>query len=153
MRGQTLVEFALVAPLFLLLVCAMADFGRMFYVQMTLQNAVRQAGRFAMTGNHLPDPNNPGKYLSRVQSVIQTAQQAALGLNVTNIQINGQGNCTGVGSTCSAGGPGTPVTISLTTNLQLITPVISHYFGSNGVYQFTVSVTFQNQPFPPGSTT
>ncbi|HMD77213.1 MAG TPA: TadE family protein, partial [Terracidiphilus sp.] len=60
-----LVEFALVVPLFLLLVFAVADFGRLFFMQMTLQNAVRQAGRFAMTGSHLPDPNNPGKNLSR----------------------------------------------------------------------------------------
>ena len=97
MRGQSLVEFALVAPMFFLLVFAVADVGRLFYVQMTLQNAVRQAGRYAMTGNHLSGQ-------TRVQSVIQIAQQAAMGLNVTNIQINGQGNCTVTGNTCSAGG-------------------------------------------------
>ena len=141
MRGQTLVEFATVTVLFFSLLFAVIDFGRLFYVQMTLQNAVRQAGRYAMTGNHLTGQ-------TRVQSVIAIATQAANGLDVSNIQINGQ-YCGK--TTCNAGGPGSPVTISLQTNLQLITPVISQFFGPNG-YQFTVSVTFQNEPFPPSQT-
>src|SRR5581483_8506070 len=67
MRGQSLVEFAMIALLFLLF--GVVDFGRLFFVQMTLQNAVRQAGRFAITGNHLQDPKNPGQNLSRVNSI------------------------------------------------------------------------------------
>src|SRR5437899_784452 len=51
-RGTAAVEFALVAPLFLLLVFGILDFGRLFYVQETLQHALREAGRFAVTGQH-----------------------------------------------------------------------------------------------------
>lgn len=144
--GTTLVEFALVLPIFVLLLLAIADFARLFYVEMTLQNAVREAGRYAITGNHVPDPNHQGQTLSRVKSIAQIAQQAAMGLDVSNLQIisvnGGSGN---------AGGPGDTVTISLTTNLKLLTPIIAQFF-KNGVYSFTVSVSFRNEPFPPANT-
>jgi Flp pilus assembly protein TadG len=141
-----MLEFALVAPLFLFLVFAVIDFGRMFFVQMNLQNAVLEAGRFASTGNHLTDPNNPGQTLSRAASIIATAQQAALGASITNIQISSVNGGSG-----SAGGPGDIVTVSLTTSLQLLTPMVARYF-LNGDYTFTSSATFKNEPFPPGNT-
>jgi Flp pilus assembly protein TadG len=145
-KGQTMLEFALVAPLFVFLVFAVIDFGRMFFVQMNLQNAVLEAGRFASTGNHLPDPNNPGQTLSRVASIIATAQQAALGASITNIQISSLNGGSG-----SAGGPGDIVTVSLTTSLELLTPMVARYF-LNGAYTSTSSATFKNEPFPPGNT-
>lgn len=145
--GQSLVEFAFVVPLFFLLLFAIFDFGRLFYVQMTLQNAVRQAGRYAVTGNHLPDPLHPGSDLSRVASIIKTAQQAAAGLDVTSIKVSSASGGSG-----SAGGPGDTVTISLSTNLKLITPLIGRFFGAKGVYPFTVSVSFKNEPFSPAKT-
>jgi Flp pilus assembly protein TadG len=146
MKGQSLLESALVMSLFFLLTFGMLDFGRMFYVQMTLQNAVREAGRFASTGNHLPDPKHPGQNLSRMDSIIATATQGALGSSVTGIQVtSAQG---GVGD---PGGPGDTVTVSITSDLKLITPLIAHFF-KNGTYTFTSSVTFKNEPFPPNQT-
>jgi len=53
-RGTSLVEFALVAPMVFLLLFAVFDFARLFYVEMTLQNAVRVAGRYGVTGTTLP---------------------------------------------------------------------------------------------------
>jgi Flp pilus assembly protein TadG len=147
MKGQTIMEFPVIVPLFFLLLFGVIDFGRLFFVQMSLQNAIRQAGRFAVTGNHLPDPKKPGQNLSRVDSIIKTAQQAAMGLDVTNVQVTSS-----KGGTGNAGGPGDTVTISLTTNMKLITPIISRFFGPKGTYKFTVSVSFKNEPFPPGNT-
>lgn len=145
-RGQTLLETAIVAVLFFLLTFGVLDFGRMFYVQMTLQNAVREAGRFASTGNHLPDPNHKWQSLSRIDSIIQVATRAALGTSVSNIQITSQ-----QGGKGSAGGPGDTVTVSITTNLKLITPLIAAFF-PGGQYTFTSSTTFKNEPFPASQT-
>jgi Flp pilus assembly protein TadG len=148
--AQSIVEFAIVVPLFLLLTFAVIDLGRLFFVQMTLQHAMRQAARLAVTGNTLPDPSNPVNQLSRVNSIILAAQQAAVGLDVTSIQISSaQGGNSGP---ARAGGPGDTVTIALTTNLRLITPVIGRFFGANGTYTFTVQTTFRNEPFPPSQT-
>ena len=146
MKGQSLLESALVTTLFFLLTFGMLDFGRMFFVQMTLQNAVREAGRFASTGNHLPDPKKPGQNMSRVDSIIATATQAALGANVSGIQITST-----KGGTGDPGGPGDTVTVAVTSDLTLITPLIAHLF-PNGKYSFTSSVTFKNEPFPPNQT-
>jgi Flp pilus assembly protein TadG len=145
LSGQTMVEFAIVAPLFFFLVFAVLDFGRMFFLQMNVQQAVEEAGRFASTGNHLPDPNNPQQNLSRVSSIIATAQQAAL-VPISSVQISSL-----VGGVGSAGGPGDTVTISFTSNLPLMTPIIAQLF-PNGEYTFTSSTTFKNEPFPPGET-
>jgi len=145
-KGQTVVEFALVVLLFFLLIFGVLDFGRLFFVQMSVQNAVQQAGRFAVTGNHLPDPNNPGQNLSRVNSIIATAQNAAVGATITNVQVSSL-----KGGAGSAGGPGDTVTVSVTTSLQLVTPLIAQFF-PGGTYTFTSSVSFKNEPFPPANT-
>ncbi len=49
-RGATLVEFALIAPLFLGLLIAILETTLYLFAQATLQNAADQAGRLFMTG-------------------------------------------------------------------------------------------------------
>jgi Flp pilus assembly protein TadG len=146
-RGQTLVEFAVVLPVFFMLLCGVMDYSHIFYVKMTVQNALREAGRYATTGNHQPDPNNPGQNLSRVNSIIATAQQAAPGISFTGINVSSVNGGAG-----SAGGPGDIVTISLSSSVPVLTPVIAPFFPPNGAYPFTVSVTFKNEPFAAGQT-
>ena len=46
-RGQTLVEFALVLPVFLLLVFGLIDMGRFVYLSSTLSQAAREGARVA----------------------------------------------------------------------------------------------------------
>jgi Flp pilus assembly protein TadG len=137
-----LAEFSLVVPLFFLLLFGIIDLGRLFFVQITLQHSMRQAARFAVTGNRSEDPNRPGEMLSRVDSIIMEARKAAAGLDISNIQISSSG-------ATQAGGPKEYVTISLTTNLRLITPLIGRFFGPDSTYRFTVQSTFRNEPFPP----
>ena len=150
-RGNTLVEFALVVLLFFLLVFGLIDFGRLFFTELTLQHALRQAGRFAVTGNHLTDPNSnpPGQQLTRVDSIISVARQAAVGIPIPadNIQVSSQ-----VGGAGSAGGPSDTMTISLNYDLPLITPMIRAFFPPDGIYHFTVKTTFKNEPFPEANT-
>lgn len=144
--GASIVEFALVVPLFFVFFFAVFDFAQLFYCQMTLQNAVRQACRYATTGNHLADPAHAGHTLSRIASIMQVAQQAAGGLSVSGIQISST-----TGGTGSAGGPDDTVTVSLTSHVALATPAVAKVF-PGGTYTFTVSVSMKNEPFPPGNT-
>jgi len=146
-EGNAITEFAFIIPLFILMMCATVDLARLFYAETTLQNAVRAGGRYAITGNHQPNPQNPGQTLSRVNSIILVAQQAAMGLDLSNMQIS-----SAVGGSGSAGGPGDTVTISLTTNVKLLTPVIANFF-NQGQCPLTVRVSFLNEPFPPSLTT
>lgn len=144
--GNAMVEFAIVAPMFLLLVIGCMEFAVIFNVQMTLQSAVRAAGRYAITGNHLPDPLHSGQTLSRIASITKIAQQEAMGLDVSAIVISSK-----VGGIGNAGGPGDTVTISLTSAVPILTPLFTQFF-MNGQYTTTAKVTFRNEPFPPANT-
>ncbi len=45
-RGQSLVEFALILPILLLLVVSAADAGRLFFAYVTIENAAREGAFF-----------------------------------------------------------------------------------------------------------
>jgi len=145
-EGQSLVEFAIASVVFFYLIFAIFDFGHLFFVEMDVQNALQEAGRYGSTGNHLPDPKNPGNYLSRATSIINTFKSEAFGVNISNVEISslkgGPGN---------AGGPGDELTVSSTVSMPLMTPLIAQLF-PNGQYTFTASTTVMNEPFPPGQT-
>ncbi len=47
--GVAAIEFAIIFPVFVLLVMAMIEFGRLFWVQVSLRHAVEQTARNAMT--------------------------------------------------------------------------------------------------------
>jgi len=142
-RGQSMIEFALIFPLFMLLVCGVFDFGRLFYTQLTLQSAVREASRLTVTGNLLPDPESPGDYLNRIDSIIQMVHNMAPGFQFeeNGIEIIGPG---GAGD---PGGPGDLVTIRVTYSVDLLTPLVKPFF-TGGKHTFTISMISKNEPFP-----
>jgi Flp pilus assembly protein TadG len=145
-EGQTIFEFAMVFTLFIFLVFGVFDFGHLFFVRMNVENALQEAARFASTGNHLPDPNNPGNNLSRVDSILATLNQDALGADITNVQVSSVN-----GGKDSAGGPGDTETITVTASVSMLTPMIARMF-EQGQYTFTSSVTIKNEPFPSSNT-
>jgi Flp pilus assembly protein TadG len=55
-RGQSLVEFALIFPVFMLILAGILDFGFMLYTRMTVINATREGAREAIT--YVNDPQN-----------------------------------------------------------------------------------------------
>jgi Flp pilus assembly protein TadG len=58
-RGAALVEFALVVPFLVLIMCATIDFGLAVYTLNNLTAAVREGGRYAATMNPAPTANDP----------------------------------------------------------------------------------------------
>ena len=132
-----MVEFALGALVFLLLVFGVMDFAYFFYVKLTLQNAVRQAGRYAITGQAMSGA-------SRYNSILQMVENYSSGLALpSEISI-----CSASGGCGSAGGPSEAITITVTHVHKFISPLIANFF-KNGVYTITVSASFNSEPFPP----
>ena len=74
-RGQSLAEFALVLPIFLLIVMALFDIGRGVFIYNGLTNAAREAARLAIV--------NQDKAM-----VAQRAQEMAFGTQITNSPSN-----------------------------------------------------------------
>jgi hypothetical protein len=76
-EGQALVEFALVALVFLTLVFGIIDFARLFESWVTVQHAARQGARYAVTGRSDCDAYAD----DRVGCIVYEAQQATVGLS------------------------------------------------------------------------
>ncbi|MHB1319481.1 MAG: TadE/TadG family type IV pilus assembly protein [Anaerolineae bacterium] len=74
-RGANLVELALILPLLLLLVAAVADFGRAFNSYIVINNAAREGARFAGRMYQTPSVD---KFIRR--AVIQEADNSGLDL-------------------------------------------------------------------------
>ena len=94
-RGQSLVEFTLVLPLFLLLVAGMVDFGMALYSNMTVLNAAREGARLSVTA-----PGNTAAVDSRVRSM-------ASGLNGADLTVT---------TTCERPNPAPATTFSACTS-------------------------------------
>ena len=56
-RSQGLVEFAIIAPILLLLTFGIIDFGRGLYFYITLQQAANEGARVAVRASYFIDPN------------------------------------------------------------------------------------------------
>ena len=69
-RGAAAVEFALVAPVFFLMVFGMIEFGRMVMVQQVITNASREGARLAVLDSPTP---TAGVVANTVENYLQNA--------------------------------------------------------------------------------
>lgn len=131
--GQSLVEFALILPILLLIIMGVVDFGRAIYDYNAIGNAAREAGRTAIV-NQYPDAVRA-----------KAAQQAT----AVGIPTADPGDCPGSGGptstdagTCFAllssdlSGPcdsppdvGCVAVVSVRTTYNAITPIIGNIVG------------------------
>lgn len=149
--GQALVEVAISLSVFLLLAMGTIDFAFMFSHKLTLQNAVRQAGRYAITGQCVAGSNGTCS-LSRYNSILTALENASEGLlNSGNVASDVTMTCTNEGGGCPnpAGGPKDVVTIQVAYPYNFITPLIAPFF-KNQPLTIKVSSSFTNEQFPPG---
>ena len=75
-RGQSLVEFALVLPLFLLLLIGIAEFGRAWMTRNVLTGASREAVRIAAI------QGNAASALSRANTILSSAGISGASVNI-----------------------------------------------------------------------
>lgn len=76
--GQSLVEFALVIPMFLLLLIGIAEFGRAWMTRNILTGASREAVRIAAV------QGNSGIALSRANSILSSAGISGAAVNIAD---------------------------------------------------------------------
>jgi Flp pilus assembly protein TadG len=90
--GQALVEFALTATLLITLLLGIFDFGRAYYTQVQIKNAVGDAGYYAI--QHEGDTSNIKKMVTRQLSNLNPPINEN-----TNIQVDVPNCDTGVNQT------------------------------------------------------
>src|SRR4030042_250979 len=77
-RGQSLVEFALVLPVFLLLLIGIAEFGRAWMTRNILTGASREAVRIAAV------QGNTASALSRANNILSSAGISGASVNIAD---------------------------------------------------------------------
>ena len=99
--GQSLVEFALVVPIFLLVLFAIVDFGMAFHAWITVTNSAREGARLGSVRA------TSGEIEQRVRDTTDTLDQADLSVAVTNAE----------------GQPGESVVVDVSYSYSLMTPL------------------------------
>lgn len=135
-RGQSLVEFALVIPIIVLLVAAFIEIGRAVFAYNTIANAARQAVRVAAV-NQIPnltdcdqsrpveDPSEP--HWSYRGCAIAAA--SALGITTSNVSIS-YAPPPGTTLTCTPTlHVGCIASVTVTYNYSVATPFVSLFIG------------------------
>jgi Flp pilus assembly protein TadG len=150
--GVSTVEFAFIAPVLLLLLCAALDFGISMWVNLTMQYAVREGARYAVTGqdNLDPDTSDQQRYLA----IIQEIKTSSMGLyNMVNpsytITINGQAQSYSTQGSYSSGmfgNPGDIIVLQLNCTWPMLTPLLQPFF-PGGNYSFSVAATMRNEGY------
>lgn len=153
-KGQTTVEFAFVAILLLGLLFAIVDLATLFYVNLTMQHAVREGTRYAITGR-----SDLGA--DRRSALIEKIKEQSMGLYDKNLHtprdpsisvIRPTGitfsNYSGTPTTGDPGKSDETIVVSLTYTWPLMTPLMKPFF-QGGAYTFTVKTTMKNEPFSP----
>jgi len=102
--GQSLVEFAMVVPIFLLVLFAIVDFGMAFHAWITITNSAREGARAGAV--HAP----AATIAQRVRDTADSLDQANLTVTVTNADDQG-------------GQPGESVVVDVSYDYSLMTPL------------------------------
>ena len=93
-HGQSMTEFALVAPIFFLLLFGIIEAGRFIFYYEVLNNATREGARYAIVNgaNSLDCPTGPPAPSSRAcdtagDDVVQKVRDAAVGVLGTGVVV------------------------------------------------------------------
>lgn len=84
-RGQALIEFAFVAPLVLVFLLAIVDFGIALDRRILLDHAVREGARFASVGGNSLESGTPDDLITQIKEY--TAEQAQGIVDVGDIEV------------------------------------------------------------------
>jgi Flp pilus assembly protein TadG len=120
-RGQSLVEFALVLPVLIVVLMAIFDFGFGIYTYNVLSNAAREGARYGIIAT---------KTDTQIKNTV-ISKAVGVPLNASQITITPS-------PTRTSGGT---ITVRITYPFAPITPLIGQVFGPSGVLTLTAQAT------------
>lgn len=125
-RGQALVEFALVIPIFLLLLVALFDLGRAVFAYNTLTNAAREGARLAIVNQYEPSIIARAKQ----QTAIVELNDPSVDIDFFQVKPDGSPDTS---VPCATIAVGCLAVVSFEATYQPITPFVSNIIFKNGV--------------------
>jgi PKD repeat protein len=136
-RGQAMVEFALLLPLFALFLVITVDFGRLYFSYIQITNAAREAASF---GAGQPT-NGAGMQARALQETNAQSQRGETGINLTSSCANAAGTAIACSAATGGAGPGNTITVVVTERFTFLTPLVNNFFGNNLVMRTTATST------------
>ena len=125
-RGQALVEFALIIPVFLLLLVALFDLGRAVFAYNTLTNAAREGARIAIVNQDTTSIVNRAKS----QTAIVELDAPNVTINFYRTKLDGTADLT---DPCDLVAVGCLAVVKFEATYRPITPIISNILFGSGV--------------------
>jgi TadE-like protein len=172
--GKAIVEFALVAPIFLGVTLAILEFSGIMFVQTLLEGGAREASRYGLTGQ-TPDG------ISRETMILQIVSENSFGvidvseLDMTTLvydsfeevgepepftdengndayddgepytDVNGNGGWDDDMGAVGLGGPGEVVVYEMSYDWPIMIPLFQPFFGDHVTLEANIAV--RNEPF------
>lgn len=130
-RGQSLVEFALVLPMLLVLILSAIEFGRLFFTKIVVTNAAREAAYYYATNPS--DSDNTTLQTRAAEAAVREAQNS--GVDSIAVSFNPIGS-----------GTFSKIQVTVTTTVQdlLILRLVGNALNVTGGFtDFTLSSTVE----------
>ena len=124
--GQSLVEFALVLPVFILVLVSLFDLGRGVFAYNTLTNAAREGARLAIVNQDVP------LIVERAKGQTQIVELDDPSVTVAFYQVEEDGS-PDLDNPCNLVAVGCLAVVSFEGTYQPITPMIGNIVFRNGV--------------------
>jgi Flp pilus assembly protein TadG len=143
--GQSLVEFALILPIFLVVLSAAIDLGRLAYARVTIANVAREASfQAAQTPTSYQagqpcDSANTDANLVICRAILESTG-SVLTIAPADIAMTCSPSCTEA--------MGNTVTVTATGRFNLLTPIMATFFGGTTI-TFSSTATNQISALPP----
>jgi hypothetical protein len=141
--GQTLAEFALVFPIFILLLFALFDIGRLVFAYTSLTNAAREGARLAAVNQ------DEALIQERVQGQAPTVTPLAADIEVT---FDDPGSAVGSDDCALDLSIGCIANVQATTTIGPLTPVLGQILGPvavTGRSQLAIEFVCPDPDVPP----
>jgi PKD repeat protein len=126
-RGQAIVEFALIFPIFLLLLLIAVDAGRLYFSLIQVHNAAREGAAVGAVS-----PTDLASITARARQ--ETNAQAQRGEHAIAVAV-ACGSASGTSLACSrapgGSGAGNTITVSVAERFTFLTPFINGFFDDN----------------------
>ena len=135
-KGQSLIEFALLIPIMILLITVFLDLGRAVYYYIALNNAVREGTRFAIVYQGLVqdfDENDTDNIV--YQEIVSKVEEYSIGLNSSNMII-----------TCDLDDPPKNITVHGIYVFNPVTPGLELIVGSGNTISLNTEATMRLAP-------
>jgi Flp pilus assembly protein TadG len=165
-RGATAVEFAMVAPVFFLMVGITLETGLMLFTEYVLQTSVQEAARLVRTGQAQTQALSAslfkGKICDLAGVIINCTGNVSVYLRAeanfatldaavpSYLSVGTQSNGTPGPTSYNCGGPSQAIALIATYDWEFTIPYFMKYFGNMGDSKRRLAgfAMFKNEPFP-----